>query len=85
MFAAAKNRAAAITALLQRGADPEIAGTVIDMLEWERQDIARERRRDEIVEVVGLPPGFNPARLVGIESVEVTEADKWTCPDSVDG
>ena len=76
MFAAAKNRAAAITALLQRGADPEITGTVIDMIEWELQDRARKRRRDEIVEAVGLPPGFNPARLAGIESVEVTEADK---------
>ena len=76
MFAAAKNRAAAITALLQRGADPEMAGTVIDMLEWELQDRARKRRRDEIVEAVGLPPGFNPARLAGIESVEVTEEDK---------
>jgi len=76
MFAAAKNRAAAVTALLQHGADPEITGTVIDMLEWELQDRARKRRRDEIVEAVGLPPGFNPARLAGIESVEVTEEDK---------
>ena len=76
MFAAAENRAAAITALLQRGADPEIAGTVIDMLERERQDLARKRRRDEIVEMLGFPPGSAPARLVGLESIEVTEADK---------
>jgi len=76
MFAATKNRAATITALLQHGADPEITGTVIDMLERERQDLARKRRRDEIVEAVGLPTGFNPARLAGIESVEVTEADQ---------
>ena len=80
MFAAAKSRAAAITALLQRGADPEIAGTVIDMLEWERQDLARKRRRDEIVKAAGLPPGMAPARLVGIESFEVTEADKPGLP-----
>ena len=72
MFAAAKNRAAAITALLQRGADPEITGTVIDMLERERRDLARKRRRDEIVETLG----FIPARLVGLESFEVTEADQ---------
>ena len=72
MFAAAKNRAAAVTALLQRSADPEIAGTVIDMLERELQDLARKRRHDEIVETLG----FIPARLVGLESFEVTEADK---------
>ena len=70
MFAAAKNRAASITALLQRGADPEVAGTVIDMLERERADLARKRRRDEIVEMLAFPPNTAPARLVGLESID---------------
>ena len=52
MFAAAKNRAGAVAALLQRGADPEITGSVIDVIKREREDREFKKRHDEIVEVL---------------------------------
>ena len=53
MFAAEGNRADAVRMLLQRGADPEITGTVIDVVKREREDVEQHMRRDDIL---GLSP-----------------------------
>ena len=53
MFAVEGNRADAVRMLLQRGADPEITGTVIDVVKREREDVEQHMRRDDIL---GLSP-----------------------------
>jgi ankyrin repeat protein len=62
MFAAAKNQAGAIKALLAGGADPKITGSTIDMVQRAFEDQKSEQERDaRIAEAQKNAPGANSA------------------------
>jgi len=50
MFAAARNRPDAVRALLEQGAEPEITGSVIDLVQRSKEDKVAQSRRDSIVQ-----------------------------------